>query len=160
MAVMYSDKLAEWARSSEAAGKIAAAGALAKSMGALVAQVQDFDRERMAINVLNGTLRMERARRKRPAEDVAAGKSEWHTPWVMKLHPHRREDFITKLADVEYRESARSPTYEAFLAVVQPKPEMRRFLAQWGGLSMTGFTGEQKLAFFYGGGSRAIMRAP
>lgn len=151
--VMYSDKLAEWARSSEAAGKIAAAGALAKSMGPLVAQVQDFDRERMAINVLNGTLRLERARRKRPADEVAAGKSEWHTPWVLQLHPHRREDFITKLADVEYRPNARSPVYEDFLAVVQPKAEMRRFLAQWGGLSLTGFTGEQKLAFFYGGGS-------
>ena len=153
VAVMYSDKLAEWARSSEAAGKIAAAGALAKSMAALVARVEDFDRERMAINVLNGTLRMERARRKRTNAEVAAGKSEWHTPWVMKLHPHDRADFITKLADVEYREGARSPVYEAFLAVVQPKPEMRRFLAQWGGLSLTGFTGEQKLAFFYGGGS-------
>ena len=151
--VMYSDKLAEWARSSEAAGKIAAAGALAKSMGALVARVDDFDRERMAINVLNGTLRLERARRKRPTAEVEAGKSEWHTPWVLKLHPHDRADFITKLADVEYREGARSPVYEDFLAVVQPKPEMRRFLAQWGGLSLTGFTGEQKLAFFYGGGS-------
>lgn len=153
MAVMYSDKLAEWARSSEAAGKIAAAGTLAKSLGALVARVEDFDRERMAINVLNGTLRMERARRKRPAAEVAEGASEWHTPWVMALHPHERGDFITKLADVEYREGARSPVYEDFLAVVQPKPEMRRFLAQWGGLSLTGFTGEQKLAFFYGGGS-------
>lgn len=151
--VMYSDKLAEWARSSEAAGKIAAAGALAKSMAGLVAQVEDFDRERMAINVLNGTLRMERRRRKRPMAEVEAGKSEWHTPWCMVLHEHRREDFITKLADVEYREGARSPVYEDFLAVVQPKPEMRRFLAQWGGLSLTGFTGEQKLAFFYGGGS-------
>ena len=153
VAVMYSDKLAEWARTSEASSKINAAGALAKSMAGLVAQVEDFDRERMAINVLNGTLRMERRRRKRPQADDAAGKSEWHTPWVLHLHPHDRNDFITKLADVEYRANARSETYEGFLAVVQPKPEMRRFLAQWGGLSMTGFTGEQKLAFFYGGGS-------
>ena len=153
VAVMYSDKLAEWARTSEAAGKIAAAGALAKSMERLVANVDDFDRERMAINVLNGTLRLERAKRKRPAAEVEAGKSEWHTPWVLRLHPHNRDDFITKLADVEYREGAKSPTHDAFLAVVQPKPEMRRFLAQWGGLSLTGFTGEQKLAFFYGGGS-------
>jgi putative DNA primase/helicase len=152
-AVMYSDKLAEWARTSEAAGKIAAAGALAKSMGPLVAQVQDFDRERMAINVLNGTLRLEHARRKRPAEEVAAGKSEWHMVWALRLDQHNRDDFITKLADVEYRPKAVSPTHDAFLAVVQPKPEMRRFLAQWGGLSLTGNTGEQKLAFFYGGGS-------
>lgn len=151
--VMYSDKLAEWARSSEAAGKIAAAGALAKSMTALVANVGDFDRERMAINVLNGTLRLEQARRKRPPEEVAAGKSEWHMAWVLRLDPHNRDDFITKLADVEYRPGAKSPAHDAFLATVQPKPEMRRFLAQWGGLSLTGFTGEQKLAFFYGGGS-------
>ncbi len=151
--IMYSDKLAEWARSSEAAGKIAAAGALAKSMTAIVAKVEDFDRERMAINVLNGTLRLEQVRRKRPPEDVAAGKSEWHMVWEMVRYDHRREDFITKLADVEYRPKARSPVYEDFLATVQPKPEMRRFLAQWGGLSLTGFTGEQKLAFFYGGGS-------
>jgi P4 family phage/plasmid primase-like protien len=151
--VMYSDKLAEWARTSEAAGKIAAAGALAKSMGALVAKVDDFDRERMAINVLNGTLRLEQARRKRPAEEVAAGKSEWHTVWTLRRDDHNRDDFITKLADVEYRPKATAPTHDAFLAVVQPKPEMRRFLAQWGGLSLTGFTGEQKFAFFYGGGS-------
>ena len=152
-AVMYSDKLAEWARTSEAAGKIAAAGALAKSMGPLVANVGDFDRERMAINVLNGTLRLEQARRKRPPEEVAAGKSEWHTVWTIRRDDHNRDDFITKLADVEYRPNAKSPAHDAFLAVVQPKPEMRRFLAQWGGLSLTGNTGEQKLAFFYGGGS-------
>lgn len=151
--VMYSDKLAEWARTSEAAGKIAAAGALAKSMGQLVANVTDFDRERLAINVLNGTLRLEQRRRRRPPEDVAAGKSEWHTPWVLHLHPHNRDDFISKLADVEYHPTATSTAHDDFLAVVQPKPEMRRFLAQWGGLSLTGFTGEQKLAFFYGGGS-------
>jgi P4 family phage/plasmid primase-like protien len=151
--IMFSDKLVEWARSSETLGQVQAAGGFAKSMGPLVAQVQDFDRERMAINVLNGTLRMERAKRKRPAAEVAAGKSEWHTPWVMRLHPHNRDDFITKLADVEYREGAKSPAHDAFLAVVQPKPEMRRFLAQWGGLSLTGDTSEQKLAFFYGGGS-------
>ena len=151
--IMFSDKLAEWARTSEAAGKIAAAGALAKSMGQLVANVTDFDRERLAINVLNGTLRLEQRRRRRQPEEVAAGKSEWHTPWVLHLHEHRREDFISKLADVEYHPNATSPAHDAFLSVVQPKPEMRRFLAQWGGLSLTGFTGEQKLAFFYGGGS-------
>ena len=153
MPVMYSDKLAEWARSSEAAGKIAAAGALAKSMSALVARVDDFDRERMAINVLNGTLRLEHVRRKRSTEEREAGKSTWHMVWDLVLHDHDRDDFITKLADVEYRKNAHSQVYEDFLSIVQPKPEMRRFLAQWGGLSLTGFTGEQKLAFFYGGGS-------
>lgn len=151
--VMYSDKLAEWARGSETIGKINAAGFAAKKSDAIVAQVHDFDRERMAINVLNGTLRMEHKQRKRPRAEVEAGKSEWHMRWEMVLHKHRREDFITKLADVTYRPKARAPVYEEFLSVVQPKPEMRRFLAQWGGLSMTGDTGEQKLAFFYGGGS-------
>jgi putative DNA primase/helicase len=151
--VMYSDKLAEWARTSEAAGKIAAAGALAKSMERLVANVHEFDADRMAINVLNGTLRLEQRPRKRPPEEIAAGKSTFHTVWTLRLDKHDRDDFITKVADVEYHPGAKAPTYEAFLAVVQPKEEMRRFLAQWGGLSLTGNTGEQKLAFFYGGGS-------
>lgn len=152
-AIMFSDKLAEWARSSEALGKIIATAETAKKQAAIVARVDDFDRDRMAINVLNGTLRLEQARRKRPAEEVAAGESEWHMVWTLRLDPHNRDDFITKVADVEYRPNAKAPTYDAFLATVQPKPEMRRFLAQWGGLSMTGNTGEQKLAFFYGGGS-------
>ncbi|MGI9360947.1 MAG: DNA primase family protein [Parasphingorhabdus sp.] len=150
--VMYSDKLAEWARSSEAVGKLGAIGNLAKAFAEIVVNVDDFDQDRLAINCLNGTLKLEHVREKRSTDDVAAGKSEWRTTWGLKLHKHRREDLITKITRVKYNRKAKSPVYDAFMAKVQPDPVMARFIAQWGGLSMTGDIGEQKLAFFYGQG--------
>jgi P4 family phage/plasmid primase-like protien len=150
--INYSDKIAEWARTSESAARLGCVALLAKSFDGIAVKVDDFDRDRMAINCLNGTLRLGKANRKRPPADVAAGKSEWHTAWTLKLSEHDRADLITKVAGVEYRANAKSPVYDAFMATVQPDEAMRRFLLQWGGLSLTGDISEQKLAFFYGQG--------
>lgn len=151
-ATMFSDKIAEWARSSESGGKLNSVAQLAKSFDVLNAEVEDFDSDRMAINCLNGTLRLEKLRRKRPQEDIDAGKSIWHMVWGLKLHEHCRDDLITKITRVNYKPNAKAPVYADFMKRVQPDAAMRRFIAQWGGLSMTGYTGEQKLAFFYGSG--------
>lgn len=150
--ILYSDKIAEWARTSESSAKLNCIASLAKSFSSIVVAVSDFDADRMAINCLNGTLRIEQVRRKRPAADIEAGKSEWHTVWDIVRHPHRREDLITKITRVKYQPKALSTVYDAFFEKVQPDPVMRRFICQWGGLSMTGDIGEQKLAFFYGQG--------
>lgn len=150
--VLHSDKIAEWARASESAARMACIGVLAKSFAGIAVAVSDFDADRMAINCLNGTLRIARGNRKRSRAEIAAGKSEWHNVWTVKLTPHDRADLITKITRVEYRPRARSPVYDAFMATVQPDLVMRRFIAQWGGLSLTGNIGEQKLAFFYGQG--------
>lgn len=150
--IKYSDKIAEWARSSESAARIGCIAMLAKSFDGIAVDVGDFDADRMAINCQNGTLRIVRANRKRGPEEVAAGKSEWHSVWAVKLTPHDRADLITKITNVPYKSKAKSPVYDAFMATVQPDAAMRRFIAQWGGLSMTGNIGEQKLAFFYGQG--------
>ena len=98
--ILYSDKIAEWARTSESSAKLNCIASLAKSFTSIVVTVGDFDADRMAVNCLNGTLRIEQVRRKRPAEDIAAGKSEWHTVWDIVRHPHRREDLITKITRV------------------------------------------------------------
>ena len=150
--VFYSDKIAEWARSSESAARLGCVGLLAKSFTGIAVAVTDFDADRMAINCQNGTLRILRANKKRDRAEVAAGKSEWHNVWSIKLAPHDRADLITKITRVPYSPRSRSPVYDAFMAGVQPDPAMRRFIAQWGGLSLTGNIGEQKLAFFYGQG--------
>ncbi len=150
--VYYSDKIAEWARTSEGAGRLNCIGTLTKSFAGIAVAVTDFDKDLMAINCLNGTLRILRANKKRPPADIAAGKSAWHNVWSVKLAPHDRADLITKITQVEYRPKAKSPVYDGFMEVVQPDPAMRRFIKQWGGLSMTGNIGEQKLAFFYGQG--------
>lgn len=150
--VRLSDKIMEWARTSESAAKLGCIATLVKSFDGIVVKVSDFDADRMAINCLNGTLRIEKVRRKRPAADIEGGKSEWHMVWDIVRHDHKREDLITKITRVNYQPKALSPIYDAFFQKLQPDPVMRRFICQWGGLSMTGDIGEQKLAFFYGQG--------
>lgn len=150
---MRSDELARWARTSEAGGKISTVAALAKNFPAIAVSPDAFDRDRMAINVRNGTLRLVRNNQKRSAAEIEAGKSEWHTAgWKVRKDPHNRADLITKVCNVEYRPGAACPTYDAFITRMQPDEAMRRFIHQWGGLSLTGDTSEQKLAFFYGAG--------
>lgn len=133
--VMLSDKLAAWGRSSESATKLAA---IAKH-GApyLSCDASHLDSDPWRLNVLNGTLHFRRS----------SGDDD-----PVSFLPHNPADLITKLAPVIYNPDAKSPLYDRFLGEVQPDAEMRRFLHQWGGYSLTGDTGEQKLCFFYGKG--------
>lgn len=151
-ALIHGDLLKAWARTSEGAGRINCIAAIAKNFKDIVISPDDLDGDRMAINCLSGTIRIEQAREKRSAAEVAAGKSEWRTIWRAKEYPHERSDLITKIANVEYRPRAQCKKYDAFMEQVQPDPAMRAWLDQWGGLSMTGDISQQKLAFFYGQG--------
>jgi len=131
---LYSDKVAAWGRSSEAVNKL---GALSKR-GApyFVVGIDKLDADKMKINVRNGTLVI--ARR----EDAD----------YVDFRPHDPGDMITKLAPVDFDPAAARPVFDTFLARVQPQAEMRAFLQQWLGVSLTGVT-EQLLAFLYGKGS-------
>lgn len=130
-----SDELRDWAMTSQAAGHVNCLRGLVQSDRERSPDV--FDADPMVINVRNGTLEV----RKRPGDE----------PYV-QLRPHRREDCITKMAEVDYDPEAACPMFDAFFAEVQPTTAVRRFLDQWGGLSLTGDIGEQKLVFFYGKG--------
>lgn len=147
-----SGQLAAWAKAREDSASIGKVVRWVKGFTDIVVRPADFDADRMAINLLNGTLRLQQVNRKRGQEEIEAGKSEWHTVWDVKLHKHDRADLITKLAPVKYSQRATCPVYDAFIARVQPDEAMRRFIHQWGGLSLTGDVSEQKLAFFYGSG--------
>lgn len=150
---MWSHKIAAWAKTSEGAGKLNAVAGLIKSFPEVAIRPELLDRDLMAINVLNGTLRLERLKEKRPQADIEAGKSEWRTTgWRIRLHKHDRADLLTKLSPIKWSPNARCPEYDAFLERMQPDAAMRRFLNQWGGYSLTGDTTEHKLAFFYGEG--------
>ncbi|WP_448031531.1 phage/plasmid primase, P4 family [Bradyrhizobium liaoningense] len=131
---LYSDKVAAWGRSSEAVNKL---GALSKR-GApyFVVSIDKLDADKMKINVRNGTL-------------VVAKRAEGD---YVEFRPHDPADMITKLAPVDYDPDAERKVFDAFLERVQPRVEMRAFLQQWLGVSMTGVT-EQLLAFLYGKGS-------
>lgn len=149
---LWSQKVAAWAKTSEGSGKLMSVAQLAKSFESVNIEPTAMDADRMAINVLNGTLRLVRRNVKRSSEEVAAGKSEWRSEWSIRKDPHDRGDLISKLAPVKYAPAARCADYDGFMERVQPDPHMRRFIHQWGGLSLTGDIGEHKLAFFHGGG--------
>lgn len=131
--VWASDRVMGWAIASQSNGHISCIAHLAQSY--LTASADAFDREACAINLRNGTLR------------VAKGGSDGY----VTLHPHRREDRMTKLATVDYDRSATCPVYDAFLARVQPDARMVRHLHAWGGLSLTALP-VAKLSFWYGTG--------
>lgn len=130
-----SDVVAKWGRTSESAGHLLAIGKLAAAY--VEVATAELDANPWLINVMNGTL------------EVRSGAGDGDP---ISFRDHDPRDRITKLAAVVYDPAAPSPIYDDFLAYVQPKAEDRRFLHQWGGLSLTGDTSEQKLAFFYGKG--------
>lgn len=135
--VCLSQKLAEWGRASESAGRLGCLAGLVKRW--VTVPIEQFDCDPFAINVRNGTLRFSRVR-----DDAG----RWRASVV--LEPHRREDLNTRLAPVEYDRQAGAPNYDRFFAWAQPAPDMRRYLHQWAGYSMSGDVGEQKLQFWYG----------
>jgi putative DNA primase/helicase len=121
--------LAQHATRSEAEARIRAMLELAKPEEPV--SPEDLDARPWFLHVQNGTI------------DLRTG----------TLQPHRREDFITKLAPVSYDPGATAPTFMAFLERVQPDEELRAFLQRAVGYSATGDTSEQCLFINHGGGA-------
>jgi len=119
-------------KKSESAPRLAAMVELAKFCPGVPVQSKDLDRDPWALNVLNGTL------------DLRTG----------ALHPHRREDLITKLAPVEYDERATCPRWERFLEeVFAGDGELISFVQRAAGYSLSGDTSEQRFFMLHGNGS-------
>ena len=71
-----------------------------------------------------------------------------------QLRPHDRTDLITKLADVEFDETAECPLWGAFLhRIMEGDSELIRFLQRAVGYALTGDTSEQCLFIFHGSGA-------
>ncbi|AFK66579.1 primase [Rhodobacter phage RcNL1] len=70
-----------------------------------------------------------------------------------ELVPHDRAQMLTSLMPVAYDPEAQCPQFHLFLHRIQPKAEMRAFLARWLGFGMTALQWEQKIAFWYGSGA-------
>lgn len=134
--VLFSDTIREHAKSSESKSRLSAIPALVQSFELTMVRATDMDVDRMAINVLNGTIRLENAGNR----------------LAVRLDPHNPDDLITKVADVVYDPDATCANYDAFFDRVMPDAADRRFLHQWAGLSSTGDIGYHKMAFFWGKG--------
>ncbi|MBA5779482.1 hypothetical protein H2509_20320 [Stappia sp. F7233] len=102
--------------------------------------VGDLDADPLAVNCKNGTLRF--------IQNGEGGKSIW----TARLDKHFRDDLISKLLPVDYREDAECPAFLSFLDRVMPDEEMRGFLQRFLGYCLTGLTREQVFCFFYGKG--------
>lgn len=118
--------LAEWLTKSLAGSKISAALKLAQSEMPLINRL---DAHPMKLNVLNGTI------------DLATG----------VLMPHRPEDFLTKIANVEFQAGATCPQWDAFLNwAFSENKEGTLYFQKLIGYALTGDTSEKKFFIFLG----------
>lgn len=122
---------------SGSAGKTSAM--LRQAQSYLTVKIEVFDRDPMAINCLNGTLKM------RWNKDGAEGQR-----FTFELLPHDPADRITRCADVVYDPKAEAPLYLKTLKASLPAEPERRAFGRMLGYSSTGHIREQ--AFFFNQG--------
>lgn len=127
----HADEYVKWARKSQNEPAIRRALELAKSLKPIATTSDAWDLDPWLLNCSNGTLNL-------------------HT---LELQPHRREDFITKLAPVPYVSDARSPRFDSFIGEVLPLKDVRDFVQRFLGYSLTGSTREQCFVVALGPGA-------
>ncbi len=110
--------------------------------------VDEMDREKLAINVRNGTLRLIDV----PDPECPDPDAERTIPAV-RLDPHRPADRITKVMNCRYDPDATAPRWEAFLERFLPDPAVRHFVQTYYGYGLTGLTSAQVFLFHYGSGA-------
>jgi len=124
--------LARWGIRSESRVRIQAMVGLARSEPGIPIRVDDFDSDPWLFNCENGTL------------DLRTG----------TLRPHRREDCITKIANVPYDPEAACPRWMAFQErITGGDQEVMTFKRRAFGSALTGDTTDQVLFIHYGTGS-------
>lgn len=133
--------LARWGQGSAELKRYKAMVEIAKQW--LTIGIEAFDVDPLTINCQNGTLRL-----LRHVERGPSGDSEIRVESI--LQPHAREDLLTKVAAVPYDPDATCPNYDFTVDWAQPKPEMRRYLHQWGGYNLTGDMGAQIFHMWWG----------
>ena len=123
------EKILKWATISQRENHIQAMTRLAK--GKLAILPEQLDTDPWLLNVRNGTI------------DLRTG----------KLRPHRREDYITQMVDVDYDEDAKCPRWDQFLReVMLDNEDMVKFLQRAAGMSLTGVIKDHVLLVLYGTG--------
>ncbi|MCC5829278.1 MAG: hypothetical protein JJU36_07505 [Phycisphaeraceae bacterium] len=102
---------------------------MAQSESGVKVCISQIDANAMLMNVANGTV------------DLATG----------RMHAHRRQDGITKIARARYDPQAPYPRWQAFLMrIFDGDDELVTFIQRAVGYSLTGQVGEQCLFFLFG----------
>jgi putative DNA primase/helicase len=123
-------ELEDWAKLSQSVRAYKAMLSDASCVKGIAIRITDFDTDPYLLNVQNGTLDLR----------------------TVELRPHRREDLLTTIAPCGYDPEAECPTWDKFLAQVQPDKEIRAYLQRAVGYSITGDMREEVYFFLYGDG--------
>ena len=132
-----------WAKRSESASTITATLRLGRAIPGMAIDHEALDRDHWLLNIENGTLNLKDG----------------------TLRPHNPADLLRKKAPVGWRTDATAPLFHAFLAKVQPEPEVRAYLQRLVGYCLTGDVSEHHIVFHIGHGGNgksvflAILRA-
>jgi len=134
---MAHDRLDEMRRHANKSGNHAqAVGMLQKARALLSVSPDDFDRDKMAFNCLNGTVRFYQ---------------EGGT-WRVRLDDHNPADMITRRADVMFDPNAQCPAWDERLEFLQPEADQREFMRRIYGYAMVGARSAQKFIIAQGKG--------
>ena len=122
--------LAGWAKQSESRRTQENSAAIARFFeGIEIRKFSSvFDTHPLLLNVENGTV------------DLRTG----------ELHPHTREDFLTKMVPIAYDPHADCPEFFRFLNKTLPAAGLVGYLSRFAGYCLTGLTSEQTWFLFYG----------
>lgn len=108
---------------------IAAMVKMAESLPGVVMHQEEFDADSWLFNVRNGTL------------ELRSG----------SLREHRREDYITKVAPVEYNSKAEAPRFALFLQEIFKRDQgLIEYLQKFFGYCLTGDVSEHVFPIFWG----------
>lgn len=124
--------LLKWDKASGNMTRISATAKLIGKMAGVSCMSNPFDADPWLLNVKNGTI------------DLITG----------EFRPFRREDYMSKMADVVYDPSAICPQWDAFLLQVMDDDfEMVNFLARYAGYLLTGDVAEETFLVCEGDGA-------
>lgn len=112
------------------------AGLLHQAKSEIFAKREDFDRDPLAINVNNWTLRLEKS-----GDD-----------WVVRHAPHDPADMISRIAAVDYVPKEGCENWDKHMATVLPSDAVREFFQQCAGYGLTGEITEQCIFLLQGKG--------
>lgn len=110
--------------------------------------VAELDADPMAINLVNGTLRVEWG----PDPECPDPEAVRLAP-RFRLDPHRQEDRLSKLMRASYDPEACCPRWVAFVERFLPDPAVRWWVQRYHGYALTGLTDAQLLTFNFGLGA-------
>lgn len=132
-------RLRAWSVKSGDASRTSAMLVQARTL--LAARREDFDKDPLALNLQNGTLRFFKDGPPSPDPSQDGKKIQ---KWSYRVDPHEPTDLLMQISTFSYDKVADCREWKERLALIQPDPAQRRLLRALYGYILTGLISEQK----------------